>query len=152
MFAYCNNNPVVQKDSNGNFPWVLLFLVASTVIGGIMGFCSDERLADNLVQNDESSADETNQDNDTASSEELTIGDRIENQIIGASLGLAASGGIVAVGGVVGSFVAGSATIEIAVFGATGLQTFAYGALAYDVFAIVFAPFYGLEMETIEFE
>lgn len=50
-------------------------------------------------------------------------------------------------GGVVGSFAAGSATIEIA-----GLQTFAYGALAYDVFAIVFAPFYGLEMETIEFE
>ncbi len=35
MFAYCNNNPMMYVDSNGDFPWAI-FLTA-TLVGGLIG-------------------------------------------------------------------------------------------------------------------
>ena len=82
----------------------------------------------------------------------LTLGDRIENFFVGAALGLAAGGAVVASAGVAGSFAIGSALHYIPLFGLTGLKTFAIGSLAYNVVAIIVAPFLGIEMEPIEYE
>ena len=45
MFAYCNNNPVMNNDSYGDFPWLaVITLVVSTIVGGIIGYNSDHRI------------------------------------------------------------------------------------------------------------
>jgi RHS repeat-associated protein len=135
LFAYCNNNPVIYVDTSGQFPWlVTIVLIGSALIGGGLGASSDRK----LINPDESGT--------------LTFGDRIANFFVGAALGLAAGGALVASGGVAGSFFAGSALQYIPLFGFTGLQTFAIGALAYNAVAIIVAPFLGIDMEPIEYE
>lgn len=47
--------------------------------------------------------------------------------------------------------ITGSATTTVAFFGMTGKQVFAWGAIMYDVFPMIIAPFLGLEMETLEY-
>jgi len=79
-------------------------------------------------------------------------GDRVSNAIIGATAGLLVGGSAVSSAGLIGSFSVGSGTIVIAGFGATGVQTFASGVLAYDFVAMVVAPFLGIEIEPIEYE
>ena len=46
----------------------------------------------------------------------------------------------------------GSATTYISFLGGTGAQTFAIGAITYDLVAMIVAPFLGIEMETIEYQ
>ena len=58
---------------------------------------------------------------------------------------------IIATGGAAATVIAGSATTTVTLFGATGAQTVAIGALAYNFVAIVIAPFFGVEMEPIEY-
>ena len=47
---------------------------------------------------------------------------------------------------------AGYANTTIVILGMTGKQIFATGAVLYNVFGMVIAPFFGMEMETIEYE
>ena len=75
-----------------------------------------------------------------------------KNAAVGGLLGLIVSGGIIATGGAGCSVAAGSATTTIELLGLTGAQTFAIGALVYDLGAIIISAFFGVEMETIEYE
>ena len=83
--------------------------------------------------------------------DELSINDRIENTLVGATAGLIVGGGIVASGGIIGSFAVSSGTTVIKLFGLTGAQTFAWGAIVYDVGAIIAGTF-GISVEYIECE
>lgn len=142
MFAYCFNNPVACADPTGRFPWLLVTVLAiCTIVGGILGASSDKKLGPDA--NEDGTGDEN---------QELTFGDRVMNTIIGASFGLATGGAIMAFAGVVATCVVGSGVTTIGLFGATGLQTMAQGALAFDFVAIVIGPFIGAEMEPIEYE
>ena len=72
---------------------------------------------------------------------------RARNIFIGATLGLAAGGAIVAVAGA--ATVVGSSIITGSVLMA-GRQVFAIGALAFNLEAMVFGPLYSVELEPIE--
>ena len=167
MFAYCNNNPVVCIDFSGQFPWLVIGLLAVFAVGGgVAGYFYDGELGptvkvpeynappeslppservpetENILENKALSQTEKN---------ELSVGDRLKNAAIGASLGLLAGGAVVSTGGV-GLCVAGYAQTTITVLGMTGMQVFATGAVLYNFFGMVVAPFFGVEMETIEYE
>ena len=85
----------------------------------------------------------------TVSVPELTKSDRIKNTIVGATLGVATAGGIVALGGIGLHFAFGANTV---IGGATGAETFAFGALAFNSFSMFVAPFFGIILESIEWE
>ena len=74
----------------------------------------------------------------------LSSSDRAMNTFIGATLGIAVGGAAVALVGV------GIAVIGGAV--ALGAQVAAIGCLAFNAEAIIFAPFYGIEMEPIDWD
>ena len=74
----------------------------------------------------------------------LSSSDRAMNTFIGATLGIAVGGAVVALVG------AGIAVIGGAV--ALGAQVAAIGCLAFNAEAIIFAPFYGIEMEPIDWD
>ena len=80
----------------------------------------------------------------------LSTRDRINNIIIGASMGFMVGGAIVFMGGAV-ACVAGYSSVTAAVLGMTGKQAVAWGLLSYNVFPIITAPFLGVEMEPLEY-
>ena len=141
LFAYCFNNPITFVDPNGNFPWVVVavILAAGAVVGGVLGGLSDKKLGP------------TNSKSDTEDDEELTFKDRVNNVAVGAASGLAVSGTVLILWGVGGSLVAGSAAVALPFLGTTGAQTVAWGILAYDILPIFIAPFFGMEMEVLEY-
>ena len=113
MYAYCNNNPIMYVDYSGDFPVLLtVILVTSTVIGGVLGFLSHEKLAGNAKRDPDESSTNTppksleeydkqiTNENDEGKTE-LTVGDRIANTVIGASVGLMTGGMIAVTGGLV---------------------------------------------------
>jgi len=141
MFVYCQNNPTMYRDPNGQFSLLVIGVLAAFTIGGvIVGALSNEKLG---PTSDENKSQETEDSS-------LTAGDRVGNALIGGLLGLAVGGAVVSVGGAIGTVAVGSGTTQIALFGATGMQTFAIGALAYDIPAMIIGPLYGTEMELIE--
>ena len=71
--------------------------------------------------------------------------------MVGAAIGLAAGGAVVSTIGVVASVTIGSTTKIITLFALSGAQLFALGALAYNVFPMLLAPFIGVEAETLEY-
>lgn len=77
------------------------------------------------------------------------------NVFIGATVGLAVGGAIVALGGVACSVYLGTAaaygTISLAAL-ATSRQVAAIGILAFNLEAMVFGPFYFVELEPIEWQ
>ena len=144
MFAYCGNNPVNNVDPTGEFPWLILtIIVATTVVGGILGATSDVKLSE-LNQNND------NESNDSANSEkDLTVSDKIENIIIGAALGMSFGGAVVST---VAVFWGASAGIYTTYQGVTALQTFSIGALAMDIPAFLILPIFNIKIEPIEYE
>ena len=172
LFSYCGNNPIIQYDPLGQVPWLVIGIIAITVIGGgVIGALSDRKLfkapkdEKTSLKPKKSSKDVgpkieqiTPKKTQSASevpisdtNKKLTVGDRVANTLIGASLGLATGGAIVATMGAFGVVAVGSLTTYITVLGASGAQTFAIGALAFDAFAILIAPFLGIEAEPIEY-
>ncbi len=165
MFAYCNNNPVMHVDSEGNFPWlILIFLVASAAVGGYLGATSKTQLAANepkpkndiLDENDSASNIEQNKTSSNneniandSTKEDLSTTDVIKNTIIGAGIGLAMGGAIIATGGVAVGAIKG---IGAAYLGVNALQGFAIGALAYNTSACLVLPIFCIEIEPIEYE
>ena len=92
----------------------------------------------------------SNQTTDTNNSSfnqkpQLSTTDRLKNIFIGATLGLGIGGAIVATGGAVMTVFP-----SVAIAGTTGVQVFAIGALAFNLEAMVFAPFYNVEIDPIE--
>ena len=150
MYAYCGNNPVMLSDHNGEFPFLIVgILVVSAVVGGILGYNSDVKIGEsakgNIPEADKSITDyEENEDN------ELSTGDRIKNTVIGTGLGIAVGGTALIVVGTGVSLGVGSATASVKLLGATGLQTVASGALAYNVLPILMAPFLDIEAEALD--
>ena len=78
----------------------------------------------------------------------LTTGQRIENTLLGAGLGLAAYGGILVLVGA--GLCIGEAAATVTFLGVTGLQAVACGALCYNVLPMLIAPFFGMEIEPLE--
>ena len=126
LYSYCGNNPIFYIDPEGNSVLaILLFMAATTIIGGIIGAL-------------------------TAASEDKKGWDFAKDVILGAALGLAVGGAIVSVISVVAGVAHG---IGAMVFGHVAVkQAFAIGALGVDFTAYVIAPLYGFEMEGIELE
>jgi len=148
MFAYCDNNPIMLVDPTGDFPWIIAgVLIVTTVVGAILGATSDVKLGE--IQNEGEFSDP--EQSITETPPELTTGDRIKNAIIGAFVGLAVGGALIATGGAFLSLTYG-ATATIGLFGATGVQIFAMGALALDFSAFFVMPIFGIEMQGIEYE
>lgn len=136
MFVYCNNNPVMYIDPSGEIPWlVIAVLFVPAIAGGIWGAFTDKKLWTT-----------------TEEGYELTFLDRVNNTIIGMSMGLLVSGSTLVLAGATATIVAGSATTIIPLFGMTGPQVVAIGALAHNFVAMVIAPFLGIEMEPLELE
>ena len=78
-----------------------------------------------------------------------TTGSEITNALIGAGIGLGITGLGVATVGAIGCVAAGSVTASIALLGGSGGQIFALGALAYDIVAMIMAPFLGIEIHLL---
>jgi hypothetical protein len=162
MFAYCVNNPINHVDPTGEFSWLVLgIIVCAGVIGAISGYSSDEKLSpaaqekipstNNLKHPSEITEEDILQPK-SEESKELTTGDRAYNAFLGAVLGTATGGLLVSGMGALGSIAVGSGAAFIPAFGATGMQTFAFGAVVYDFLGMVFGPLLGLELESIEVE
>ena len=73
----------------------------------------------------------------------------MKNTIIGAGMGLSLGGGVVSVGGVFLTFGYGTVA-TVGWLGVTAPQTFAIGALVFDVSAIL-ASAIGIETEPLEY-
>lgn len=131
-------------DYSGEFPWLIVGILAvSALIGGVLGANADVEIG--------SMYDKPTDANRLDSSEtyELTTGEKIKNTVIGASLGLAAGGAIVATGGaIVGAIYGAGATY----LGVTAFQGFAIGALAIDSSAFLILPVFGISIEAVEYE
>ena len=166
MFAYCNNNPIIYADDQGTIAWLIItILVASTAIGAVGGYFSDEKIGQNQLEEQGKKLNPNKSEMDlkdpngnitepvqsiAPEDSELTTKDRVANVAKGAAIGLAAGGGAVILTGV-GFFAAtGSATSMF--FGATATQYLASGALAYNVLPMILAPFVGIEAESLELD
>ena len=167
MFAYCNNNPVICNDSSGQFPWLVIgILVAFVAGGGVLGYFYNGELGpaqevpefsappQSLSPSESVPKAENPLENEAlpqTKNGDLSVEERVKNAATGASLGLLAGSDVVATGGAA-LCVAGYASTTIAVLGMTGTQVFATGAALYNLFGMVIAPFFGVKMETIEYE
>ena len=179
LFVYCLNNSISYADDTGNFPWLVVGLVAFAVVGIIYGATTDRNLGEELVTPNEESAipsstfapapqtgkhDFTKPSSnidasvplyDTSTTLEkadngLTPGERVNNIIIGATFGLMVGGAVIFVGGAV-ACVTGYSSVLVPVLGVTEQQAVAWGMLAYDVFPIFVAPFLDMEIEPLEY-
>ena len=129
LYAYCNNNPVMNVDPNGTLVLSLALLGAGLIVGGIIGGLK-------------------------AKKEGKTGRGIAKSVILGSAMGLAAAGtGLMLAG--VGIGVAGAlapTSTAITVGGMSAAQIFAVGALAFDFTAFVIAPIYGIAMEGVELD
>ena len=167
MFAYCGNNPVNYSDPSG-CSWIVLawvFVGVCTVVGGIIGACADEPLAEKSREAKKEEFEEkmpskdkvpntvpdyvpkgnSKQNTATETTEEtkLSTKDRLNNIVIGASIGLAVGGSFV--------MLAAMPLAPILGLGITA-KLMATGMLAFNIDAIVFAPFYSVDLEPIEWD
>ena len=172
MFAYCLNNSVKLSDPTGKFAWIvvgaLVFIGVVGVAGGILGYKSNEKLINKpktkqgssnynkpnssnnnqkTKTNNSNKSNSHNQNGGSASynagTPELTSKDRAMNAYIGATLGIAVAGTVLAL---IGAGVAIGGAVAL------GAQLTAIGCLAFNAEAIIFAPFYGVEMEPIDWD
>ena len=163
MFAYCLNNPVMFSDPSGDITTfvaaALVFIGVCVIVGGILGAFADEK----LIQKSQDATENKHKDklpkginelngqekDDTKSvskknagnSPKLSKGDRAMNIFIGATLGLAVGGSLACLASLPVSMVVGISV---------GAKMFSIGALAFNAEAIIFAPFYSVELDPIE--
>ena len=174
MFAYCLNNPVMREDADGDlsigFIIALAIIGIGTIVGGVLGGMSSESLLDkstnakneevndtylpkppvlNNNSSDKSGKNSSN-NNPRSSNRELSRSDRVKNIAIGATLGMATGGAVVAVTGIViGGLPVLGASWALCT---TGAQMFMTGALAFNLEAMVIGPFFSIDLEPIEWE
>lgn len=131
LYAYCNNNPIMNVDPDGQIAGlligVLVFLGVVTVAGGV-----------------------------TAGVVSYQSGKRgwdvVWDVLLGAGLGLAAGGALVALMSVTAGLIAGP-LVGLLGTTVTAAQLFSIGALAFNVFPMLIAPFMGIDDATaIELE
>lgn len=179
LFAYCLNNPVSYADDTGTIPLLLVGIVAIALVGIIYGATTNRNLSETFSPQEEDKPDiivrpapaprpEIKSDPSPSSpivtfptppreekslqntEHNLTTKERINNIIIGGTVGLMI-GGAAAFIGVAAACVAGYSSVLLPVLGVTGKQAVAWGLLSYDVFPIFIAPLLGTEMEVLEY-
>ena len=143
MFAYCENNPIAYIDTEGEFPVFVVAAIGLCVLGfGIWGATRDYDLCNPAPEQIDAQID---QEQD----EKISVGTRIKNTVLGMGIGLVVGGGAVATCGVFSVAVGGASATFL---GYSAVKTFAIGALAYNSSVIAIMPFFGVEMEPIEYE
>ena len=167
LYSYCFNNPIMFKDTDGHFPWLVLIAIGVCSIAGlVLGATSKKDLSQTARQqvghNNDNSTNKnnnaTNKINDASSNNsapnsgnKLTTKQRVKNAAIGFSLGLATGGAIATLVGAGVIVMAGYAATYVTVLGGTGAQIFAIGALCFNTVALIVLPIFGVEMEPIEY-
>ena len=173
MFAYCLNNPVTLSDPTGRSVWIILgIIVLCATVGGVLGYASNEKLIDKPKSSQNSSKNNNQINSNKNYSKEkagnsngsvsrnqsrgsksydtetpkLSSKDRAMNTFIGATLGMAVGGAAIALIGV------GCTLAGVGCLGVTGVRAAAIGCLAFNAEAIIFAPFYGVELEPIDWD
>ena len=124
LYSYCHNNPISYVDPTGHFALIIGILLMTTMIGGTIG---------GIVSH----------------SNGKSGWDFVGDIILGAMIGLAAGGFLIAAG----AAIYGGLTATNAIFlGVKASQAFAMGALAVNTVAFGIAPLYGIAMQGIDFE
>ena len=124
LYSYCHNNPISYVDPTGHFALIIGILLMTTMIGGTIG---------GIVSH----------------SNGKSGWDLVGDIILGAMIGLAAGGFLIAAG----AAIYGGLTATNAIFlGVKASQAFAMGALAVNTVAFGIAPLYGIAMQGIDFE
>ena len=126
LYAYCINNPVMYSDPAGrSVTAILIGLGLVALAGGIAG--------------------------GVIGYENGKRGRELAKSIvIGVGLGLAIGGAVVSTTAVIAGAIGG---ITATVFGGVATaKAFAIGALAFDFFAYFIAPFFGVEVQGIEYD
>lgn len=153
MFAYCENNPVMRVDPTGEFSWIAFIVIfAGAIIGGFFGNRIANRVE--IQRRENGNTDEVgflNNSATTGSDEIYTMPkiERIGYIAAGSLVGIASGGAIVSLSGVVGTLAVGTTKV-IKLFGMTGPQMFALGALAYNIAFVILCPFLDIEQELIK--
>ena len=130
LYAYCQNNPVMYVDYSGtSVTAILIGLGLLTLAGGIIG---------GVVGHDNGH----------------TGWKLVADIVLGAGIGLAIGGAFVATTAVfAGAIAAISGATTATVFGGVAVsRAFAIGALAFNAFAYLIAPLFGIKMDGIEYE
>jgi len=125
MYAYCSNNPIAYVDFNGESILFAVIVLGAFTIGGAVGGAI------------------------YANNEEQTGGEAVKSVLMGATLGLFAGGGVLAGGAAVLTLFKGW---DFVLFGGTMAETFAIGAIAYNVTNTFLAALAGEEAEPIEYQ
>lgn len=73
------------------------------------------------------------------------------NVLIGASVGVAVGGAIVAIIGAGVTITTITPYVVVPLLGMSGAQTFAWGALAFDIVTMCVLPFFGIIGDSIEY-
>ena len=153
MYAYCNNNPVMYVDPTGEFSWLAFIVIAScTIIGGLVGNAIANRVEEKRIEEIKSANEDSLDNSKAAESEEIYVMptmERIGYIVAGTLVGTASGGAIISLSGATGTLLVGTTKV-IKLFGMTGPQMFALGALAYDIAFIILCPFLDMEQELIE--
>lgn len=160
LYSYCFNNPIMFKDIDGHFPWLVVIAIGICSIAGlVLGATYQKDLSqtarEQVGHNNNSSTNKNNDmtSNNSASNSdsELTAKQRVKNAAIGFSLGLATGGAIATIVGAGIVVMTGCAATYVTLLGGTAAQIFAIGALSFDAVALIVLPIFGIEMEPIEY-
>ena len=125
LYSYCRNNPISYVDPTGHFALIIGILLMTTMIGGTIG---------GIVSH----------------SNGKSGWDLVGDIILGAMIGLAAGGLMIATIGAIAYGIFGATTTVLG--GVAASKAFALGAAVYNSVAFGIAPLYGIAMQGIEFE
>ena len=125
LYSYCHNNPISYVDPTGHFALIIGILLMTTMIGGTIG---------GIVSH----------------SNGKSGWDLVGDIILGAMIGLAAGGLMIATIGAIAYGIFGATTTVLG--GVAASKAFALGAAVYNSVAFGIAPLYGIAMQGIEFE
>ena len=149
LYAYCGNNPVNYADPSGHsFIVATLILVATTVIGGIVGGAISYAQQTERIKNSSTTNDETKQ-NDDVSIPEIAL-----YAATGAGIGLA-TGGIILIGASVGYGLfkvatAGKSIAAVTISKIEAVRWTALGILSFNVGTFIAGTISGISFEMIE--
>lgn len=149
LYAYCNNDPVNFADPSGHSLFAAaLVLVATTVIGGIVGGAISYAQQTERPKKNTTNGDETNQNDD------VSIPEIVLYAATGAGIGLATGGVILAGAGVgYGLFkvaTVGKSIATVTISGIEAVRWAALGALSFNMGMFIAGTISGTTFEMIE--
>ena len=137
LYAYCLNNPVMYVDPSGKLAattFIIITLALTTVAGMVIGGL---KAYNNAVDSGKTGRD--------------LVKSILGGMLLGAALGVAAGGLIIAVtGAAVAAFAAISGAYGVTLFGMAAIKVAYIGATIYNIVAATLGPLFGLYMPLIE--